>query len=45
MTTYELPPEPPIGSVARSQDVLPRSEVRIRRRRVTVHHGAWEEVA
>ena len=26
-------------------DVLPRSEVRIRRRRVTVHHGAWEEVA
>ena len=32
-------------AAARAKDVPPRSEVRIRRRRVTVHHGAWEDVA
>ena len=40
-----LDPDKAAQAVARSKDVLPRSEVRIRRRRVTVHHGAWEEVA
>ena len=42
--TY-LDPDKAAQVVARSRAVLPRSEVRIRRRRVTVHHGAWEEVA
>ena len=42
--TY-LDPDKAAQAVARSKDVLPRSEVRIRRRRVTVHHGAWEDVA
>ena len=42
--TY-LDPDKAAQAVARSKDVLPRSEVSIRRRRVTVHHGAWEEIA
>ena len=40
-----LDPDKAAQAVARSQDVLPRSEVHIRRRRVTVHHGEWEEMA
>ena len=42
--TY-LDPDKAAQAVARSQDARPWSEVRIRRRRVTVHHGEWEEVA
>ena len=42
--TY-LDPDKAAQAVARSLAVLPRSECVIRRRRVTVHHGEWEEIA
>ena len=42
--TY-LDPDKAAQAVARSQNARPWSKVRIRRRRVTVHHGAWEDVA
>ena len=42
---HYLDPDKAAQKVQASKDVLPNSKVSVQVRRVTVHHGEWEEVA